>query len=232
MGSTITQLDMINLNFGRAAVYEYLYVVFSGSWSNSFIGLSKCFVPIFADMAAETASGDMNKGVELLLRYSVWENETSPELLMDKLNMDYTGLFLVGYCGAASTESVYRSAEGINKQIPWEQVKAIYARRGFILPEDFKEPEDHIAAELLFMSRMSVLTAELLKEGAKLKALKAILEQSLFLEEHLGVWTKDFCRNTEMLARRKKSILYEGISRVLVSFADVDKKALKHMIAV
>ncbi|MBQ3033977.1 MAG: molecular chaperone TorD family protein [Deferribacterales bacterium] len=219
---------LINLNYGRAALYDYLYTIFSGSCGKNFIGKSCLFATVFTNMAEGLTDGaQMGKGAGLLSQYAYWESNNLPEVLTENLKVQYTGLFLVGFCGIGATESVYRSAEGINRQEPWAEVRQIYAGRGFKLPDNFKEPEDHIAAELLFMSRMCCLAADLLKEGNVLKASKAIREQITFMEDHLGLWAAQFCLDAEALARSRKFMLYEAAAMLLSSFTEIDKKMLK-----
>ncbi len=232
MGTAISPAGAVNLNLGRGAVYEYFYMVFSGIPDRKFIGLSSKFAAAFARIAEENASpGDMPRGAALLAEYALWESENPPEKVLDKFNTEYTSLYLLGFSSAAATESVNRTAERLNRQEPWEKVKEIYLKRGFKMPEGFREPEDHMAAELLFMSRMCRLASDLFREGLKAGAEKALKEQADFLRGHLGLWAGAFCADTLAVARRRKFKLYEAAAVLLESFIETDKAALEYQLS-
>ncbi len=86
------------------------------------------------------------------------------------LAVDYARVFLAAgvYEGdtAVPYESVYTSPEGIMMQDSRDEVVRIYAENGLVIPRELNVPEDHLAFELEFMSRVSGRIAEALEPGA------------------------------------------------------------------
>lgn len=223
--------SLTDLHYGRGALYEYFYIIFSGAFNKNFIGLSRIFGTLFENMEEVFPLLKFKESSLLLFEYSSVEEKISVDEVLHILQRQFSGLYLVGACGITPTESVYLSAEGINRQEPWSEVKEIYAKRGFSLPVDFKEPEDHIGAELLFMSRMSCLTADLLNEGNRDKAYKAIKEQLDFINKHLGRWTEPFCRHTEILAQERKAPLFAAAAKALTGYINyVETQTLQEIL--
>lgn len=181
--------ELQNVMMGRAAVYEYLSILFRCPPKKSFIGLSSAFAPPLKAVGKESDNQDIYNGAVMLEEYGDFEKTALPAILLDSLNMAYTSLFNIGGFSVPGTESVYLSHDAAIKQEPWEEVLTEYRRRKFTPPEDLKEPEDHISAELAFMQAMSIACAGVTDYERMERMLK---EQAVFLDAHLLRWASNF----------------------------------------
>ncbi len=89
-------------------------------------------------------------------------------------------------------ESVYTSDRGIMMQEAYSQVVRAYREQHVAKDASFKEPEDHIAAELAFMATLSDRTAAFLREGHEEAAATTVEQQRGFAEAHLVNWLDRF----------------------------------------
>ncbi|WP_166338563.1 TorD/DmsD family molecular chaperone [Xiamenia xianingshaonis] len=135
------------------------------------------------------------------------------------LAVDYARVFLAAgvYEGdtAVPFESVYTSPEGIMMQDSRDDVVRVYAKNGLVIPRDLNVPEDHLAFELEFMSRMSGRIAEAIEAEADRSAANAAAAgagepgaaealahtQLAFIDEHLLNWVPDLLSRVEAWAK-------------------------------
>lgn len=224
------KVDLEYLNKGRAAIYEFLSVLFIDSPDKNFLGLSQTFAPIFAELALARGSLSLAMGADLLAKYADYEKYSDMEKVLDELNIQYTGLFLLGFTSIGLTESINCTPERINKQEPWEKVIAFYHIRKFKIPPAFKEPEDHIAMELLFMRQMSELAGRCIKEGEQNRSDIVLAEQLRFLEDHLLAWAPAVCIELERKAADKGYTLYHAAALLLQGFLSMDKETVRYIL--
>ena len=132
------------------------------------------------------------------------------------LAVDYARVFLAAGMndghGAFPYESVYTSKKHIVMQDAWEQVRVIYTKSGFALgrvPSDVLE--DHIAAELEYMS-------QLCRMGASEK------EQMDFLKNHLLNWVGRFCADVKKYAHTQ---FYKKLAEMTENFLNCEAKFLE-----
>lgn len=187
-----TREFLINTLSGRAAVYEYLSLIFREPPKETFIGLSEKFIPVFERIADESGLETLAKGAELLREYAWAEKRADKIKLLGELNSRYTALFLLGFSSIPPTASGMLTPGCVIKQEPWEKTLKVYKRWGYKMPPGFKEPEDHVYAQLRFMEKMSFLAAGLAeKDGSGLY--EALSAQRDFLEENVSGWIGLFC---------------------------------------
>ena len=140
----------------------------------------------------------------------------------DMLAADYAGTFLGagksdGSC-AYPYESVYTSKEHLVMQEAWAEVKSIYESRNLVLTSDMSDiKEDHIAAELKFMS---LLSAKAVSDPSLLT------DQIDFLKEHLTNWCGKFLEDTEKYA---ETGFYKGLSKLTSAFLTADLETLENL---
>ena len=141
-----------------------------------------------------------------------------------ELATEYASLFLnAGRHPVFPYESVYTSEERLLMQEARDEVLSEYRQEGLDKIRGFKEPEDHIAIELEFMSYLCQKTIDLIEKGDKEAALAYLSKQKDFLEKHLMVWVPAFCDDLEQAA---KSDFYRGIARLTKSYLELEKETL------
>ena len=217
---------------GRGAFYEYLSLVFSRPPDESFKGISAKVYPFIEAYANETGNGLIADGVKDLAEYIHIEKESDEMMILDMLNNQYTNLFLLGMNSIPPMESVFLSPDHLIKQEPWEKVMAYYHIRGFKKPPFFKETEDHISMELLFMSQMCELAVRLPEEGDTQGIWDVFKEQLVFLDEHMLKWVPKLA---EAITAKQISCdipLYKAATKILNGFLGEDRRFLQELVSI
>lgn len=205
----------------KTAIYGYFYKIFRAPVDENFFGLTEKFIPSFKELAKIIDTPNMKKAIENLEKYENEEKNTKDkEALIHTLNIQYTGLYLLGMGSVPTSASVFLSPEKLLKSGPWEKVCRIYSSRGFKMPDDFKEPEDHIAMETLYMEKLNDLVLRLIKDNSFPEIKTALSEQSEFLREHVLTWVNDFAGMTA--AKSAEKPLYNGAALLLAEFVAYD----------
>jgi TorA maturation chaperone TorD len=130
----------------------------------------------------------------------------------ERLARDYTRLLRglkPGYGPPPPFESVYRGSDSIGA-ITTEVVRKMQrAGVGVVAPEI--GPQDHIGAELRFMSLLCYRESRAASEGdlEQVESLRA--QQETFLDHHLLRWVPDWCRMLEQTAHEP---FYRGLARM------------------
>ena len=178
--SEIYSSEFIDETKGRGALYEYLSYVLKLPVNKEFLGLSKKYAEVFANLGAECGNNDIIKGAEILNEYAVKEeNAKDIDALLEELNIQWTAIFLTGASNVPCSSSV--AITGMEMDAPWERVMEFYTIRGFKKPADYTESDDHISMELLFMREMCGLIVELYNKGLHENINDVLKEQSVFL---------------------------------------------------
>ncbi|WP_066585706.1 TorD/DmsD family molecular chaperone [Cellulomonas timonensis] len=127
--------------------------------------------------------GDTREGVELL-RASAQADES-----VEVIRRDYNRLFFGPEPMIAPPyESVHRSQERLVFERETMQVRAAYAEFDLAAPRLNREPDDHIALELSFLSTLCVRAMDLLDAHDDASAARHLVAVRAFLAEHLLVW--------------------------------------------
>ena len=156
----------------------------------------KNILPVFQHL--ESCSGDENLsiGVRKLESYFVGIADIQKEI--EKQSTMFTTLFLNvspddSIKHIHPFESVYLSPDRLVMQDQRDEVEEFYSRYGLGVIDGFREPEDHIAAELSFLSKLNeLILADLVNDNheATLNKLKG---QQEFMEQHLLKWVHIMC---------------------------------------
>jgi putative dimethyl sulfoxide reductase chaperone len=143
------------------------------------------------------------------------------------LSVEYAGLFLnAGKTPVHPYESVYSSEDGLMMQNARDEVVEEYSRAGIVREIGLKEPEDHIALELAFMSYLCRQARDCSQQYHAVAFLRSLQRQKAFLEEHLIKWIPAFCRDLEHAA---ESEFYKGVARYTVQFLEVERQYLQSL---
>lgn len=124
-----------------------------------------------------------------LLEFIVGLNEE----LFNKLEEAYVALFTVNPI-APPYESYYQDPEGFVRGWIGIQLESEYAVAGLNISRSFKEPPDHVAIELEFMSFLCSLEAKAYETCNENDIKTSVERQHKFLNSHLGKWYPRFAQ--------------------------------------
>jgi TorA maturation chaperone TorD len=110
------------------------------------------------------------------------------------LEAAYVGTFVVASDGVPCLpyESAYLPREATGWVLA--ELDREYARAGFSVAPSSKEPPDHAAVELEFMSVLCAQEAEAWRRRSLGEALERLEREAAFLQQHLGRWLPELAR--------------------------------------
>jgi TorA maturation chaperone TorD len=216
-----------NISRSRQSFYSFLTTVFQKELTEDIIReLQSKSDSLLALRAMEDLDNEkLNSGRRILGGYLAESAKRNLAAVHVELAMEYAGLFL-GVWGAPShpSESVYAGGTKMSKER--DEVLKSYTQAGLIASEKFREPEDHIAMELQFMSFLSGETAKAAEAGDTGKAIETIETQESFLKKHLGHWIGLLTRDVLKTGRVG---FYKGICLITTGFVEEDIKILSDL---
>jgi putative dimethyl sulfoxide reductase chaperone len=173
------------------------------------------------DLEPGPAAGE---GLLLLGRYMRESERREDVHVLAELGADYAALFLnAGDRPVSPYESVYASTEKLLMQETQDQARQAYAAMGLAITVEGREPEDHLAYQLEFMSHLC-LRAIAAQDATEETTLQMALEQQRhFLENHLLKWVPDF---SEDLVRQAASDFYRALGLMIGEFLYLEKVEL------
>lgn len=138
---------------------------------------------------AATGNDRCDEGNRLMAAYlsGVWGG-TLQELAVDYVRC-FIGSGSDAFSAAYPYESVYTSPRRLMMQEARDEVLASYRAQGYERAADWKEPEDHVAAELEFMGALAERTAQACRAGDEPEVVRLLQAQRVFLADHLYAWT-------------------------------------------
>lgn len=222
--------ELVSVIRGRAAFYEFFSLAFREPADEKFLGIIKDFLPHFQAFANELGYEGLVKGAEKLDDFvkNNMKDGFDKEELLNAMNRAYTSLFLLGGTSVATSESVYLSVERLLKQEPWEEVIKFYRENRFGMPKSFKETEDHVSMEMLFMYFLAENMAKSLEEDDMDKAEELLTAQNRFMNEHIARWVPQFC--DLVLSRKGDHIIFMDIAAMLLKgYLEYDKEFLMEL---
>jgi TorA maturation chaperone TorD len=148
------------------------------------------------------------------------------------LAVDFTSAFAgaqqyEGRC-AVPYESVFRSESGLLMQEPRNEVYRTYKRAAVRLKEGIDLPEDHLAFEFEFLAIMSERTGEALGGDDAGEAVKLLMDQRRFIEDHILSWFDDL---TDLALKILATRFYRGVLKVTRGYLTVDLEVIADLIA-
>jgi len=137
---------------------------------------------------------------------------------LEALTVDYARLFVGPYeLLAPPYGSVYLDGE---RQIMGEstlEARNKYREEGLDTSTDFRDPPDHITAELEFMYFLILKETEAIGNSDIETTLRFIEKQRAFLREHLGAWVFDFAESIE---EKAETAFYKDLARATKAFIE------------
>ena len=118
-------------------------------------------------------------------------------------------------------ESVYR--HGCMSGKSGVDVKKIYTRLGFQIPNEYHELPDHIGTELAFMATLCKEEEKAYKENNPKLITSLQKMEKKFLKEHILCWLPDLC---EKIFEKTKNNFYLAIAKITLDFVLSDSNTL------
>ena len=225
------QAELINASILRSAFFNYFYRIFNGVQTDEFLGVSIKYLSYFNDLKEYIEDEEYNNACDLFEKYIESEkNLTNKEEFLQRLNIEFTSLFLSGMGNVPASASSYLSSDGLLKGEEWQKVTAIYKTRDFQLPENIKSPEDYISVEMLYMQKLSDLIGKLADEKDYNLILSAINDQIDFAGKHILVWIDLFANAVYEKAMALNSTLYSSVAIIMKHYIKYDIELIKEFL--
>lgn len=123
-------------------------------------------------------------------------------------------------------ESVYRSKEGLLFQESTLTIREIYRKEGY-LPEGYPNvPDDSLALELDFMTRMAARSLAALQNGETDELLRTLAVQESFIRVHLLYFVPKLFERMEASSFR---LFYPQMTKALIAFLKTDLELVQDM---
>ena len=207
--------------FSRADIYRFLARIYGKEVDQGLLAL------LFKNKKLATIDCDeIGQGYGMLKRFA---GGCRQESVVEDLGADYAALFLgCGKNTVAPYASVYLSNQKLMCQEQRNQIMEVYRKSGFVKRAEFKEPEDHIAIELEFMSCLCQRAADALKDGDVGEARGLLEVQNSFLIEHLKPWVNDFCDD---VADNAALYFYEAVAKITKGFLSIEEENIPRLMS-
>ncbi len=222
------QEDLINSSILRSAFFNYFFRVFNNIADENFIGVSEKYLTYFNDLKDYVESNEYNNACQMFEEYINNEkNAVNIQDFLQRLNIEFTSLFLSGMGNIPASASSYLSSDGLLKGEEWEKVVKVYKMRDFQMPDSIKAPEDYISVEMLYMQKLSDLIGRLAEDG-DIKLLKATIDDQInFSSNHILVWIDMFADAVYSKSITLNSKLYASVAVIMKHYIKYDIELLK-----
>jgi len=215
----LTKEEIAKFNLDRSKIYAFLARVYREE-------IDQGFLKQMAKKPVKIEDPEIDKGYRMLERFM---QQTKGRDVLDDLAAEYADMFLgFGRDPAYPCGSVYLSKKKLVMQEQRIQVLEMYRRFGLGRIREFKEPEDHIAIELEFMSYLCQETKEALVDGCMDDASRVLEAQSSFLNEHLKPWVPKFCDDIQACA---KLDFYRAVAKITEGFLGLEEENISQLIS-
>ena len=222
------QEDLINSSILRSAFFNYFFRVFNNIADENFIGVSEKYLIYFNDLKDYVESNEYNNACQMFEEYINKEkNAVNIQDFLQRLNIEFTSLFLSGMGNIPASASSYLSSDGLLKGEEWEKVVKVYKMRDFQMPDSIKAPEDYISVEMLYMQKLSDLIGRLAEDG-DINLLKATIDDQInFSSNHILVWIDMFADAVYSKSITLNSKLYASVAVIMKHYIKYDIELLK-----
>lgn len=225
------QAELANASILRSAFFNYFYRIFNGIQTEEFLGVSEKYLSYFIDLKEYIENEEYNKACDLFEKYIESEkNLTNKADFLQRLNIEFTALFLSGMGNVPASASSYLSSDGLLKGEEWQKVTAIYKTRDFQMPENIKSPEDYISVEMLYMQKLSDLIGTLVSDKDLNLISTTLIDQIDFAEKHILVWIDMFANAVYEKGLSINSLLYPAVAVIMKHYTKYDLELMKEFL--
>jgi len=225
------QFDLKKIVDLRGDVYAFFSRGISREIDKNYLEWLRNFLPLLDEIGKQNSDGLYLAGVKGLRDFV--DNIGDEDELIEEYARKFTSLFLNVSPNDVLPhihpfESVYLSAEKLVMQDQRDEVVEFYARFGLGVDKGFKEPEDHIAAELSFISSLNTQMSGDLAGSASISVVAEKLEaQKEFMETHLLRWVHLM---GEDLKKADENGFYGSMSDAMLGYIRIDYNFLKELV--
>lgn len=225
------QAELTNASILRSAFFNYFYRIFNGIQTEEFLGVSEKYLSYFKDLKEYIEDKEYNDAIDLFEKYIESEKKLTDKAdFLQRLNIEFTALFLSGMGNVPASASSYLSSDGLLKGEEWQKVTAIYKTRDFQMPENIKSPEDYISVEMLYMQKLSDLIGTLVNDKDYNLILTTLIDQIEFAEKHILVWIDMFSNAVYEKAVSLNSLLYPSVAIIMKHYVKYDLELMKEFL--
>lgn len=154
-------------------------------------------------------------------------NEIEADASFEALKVDFSKLFIGPYTlFAAPYGSIYLEDGRHIMGKSTLDVRRRYIEAGLDVSRDFKDPPDHITAELEFMHYLIFKEIEALSKSEKESAADFIQKQQSFLEDHLMKWVPTFAGN---IIEHAATRFYQNLAKATEMFLEKNYLLVKSL---
>lgn len=203
-------LDVLKTDLlGEALLFgllgKILYSELDQTWLESLIAEE-----VFAEAPLGAEQAEIQRGLELLARWSVENQRGLSQAEFEQLKRDHTHLFVgLDRVLAPVWESVYFNQNRLVFQQQTIQVREWYARFGLELERLHQEPDDHIGLELSFVAHLASRALEVMDDMPLFAEL--LQAQRDFLTDHLLRWGPTWAK---LVKQHAETDFYRGLAHL------------------
>jgi putative dimethyl sulfoxide reductase chaperone len=164
---------------------------------------------VFSEVPFATDQDETKTGLALMQK---WGKDGITDESFEKLHVDYTRLFIgVGKVLAPPWESVHFGEDRLIFQERTLEVRTWYRRFGLEVERKYKEPDDHIGLELLFLSHLASLGIQALEKQDQTRFNELLDAQREFIKMHPGTWALTWCG---LVDRNAQTDFFKGLAHL------------------
>lgn len=175
---------------------------------------------------AKTGNASADEGYRLIARFLSNVHPGSADDLALDFAHTFIGEGMSTFSAAYPYESVHTSEKRMLMQDARDEVLAIMRSEGVGKRDDYRETEDHIAAELEFMQILAERTVEALRDSDDENAVRLLETQRNFLLDHLVSWVPLLTKDMRSFAQTD---LYQGLASLTDGFLETDQEFLEEV---
>lgn len=228
--NNLQEIEIQNIVGLRSNMYGLLSRGYSKEIDETYINQIKKMLPVlkefqnnFEDEMFSTGVNKLEKYVENIVDMKEEIEEQARRFATIFLNVSPNDMIKHVHPYA----SVYLSAEKLVMQEQRDEALEFYARFGLGVDKNFKEPEDHIAAELSFLSMLNDLILKDITEKKLKSAYDKLQGHKEFMEKHLLKWIH--LMGTD-LRKADENGFYGILADLTMGFVRIDYKFLREFI--
>ncbi len=223
-GSVKDSVTMANIAEGRAKIYDLLVGIFGRLPDQQLLSNMKGvgFQRVLNGLCG-LDNPKCQSGTDHVASYQAEIKGKPEEQILNELSVDRTRILRgTGHRDLKPPyEGLYRSKEGIGESVL--QVKRFYRKSGLLPDDTVRESPDYLFVELDFMKNLCCREKDQWASGSD--ATETLINEISFLEDHLGRWVGDFCRQAEEEAMTD---FYKGFLMILDAVVAIDMEYLKN----
>ena len=225
--------NLMHVVFGSEPTGQTVEMMFSEDAFEAFAVVSGCFSQKGCSDGATARLGKDDAAIARRVETAVALLEKARAASLDSafaddLSSDYVKLFLLpGPAYVYPWESPYVGKEKLLFQESTLDVRSYYYDAGFKLQAERRSPDDHIAAMMDYLGRMSGRAFEAYADGNDEQALRVLKTQRAFLSNHVLNWIGDLA---VQIAEKDERAYYAAFAVTMDAFVRFDDRFIEELV--